>query len=102
MDIINVNPNNSYESSASLNQSIFPSLMCDISLPQDKIGHVYFLISQKDTFYFHIGLTLCLITTLRKYNTGGCASDTDIVIHLRPFTLIAYIFGFRNYRQVIE
>ena len=40
--IINDNPNNNYESSASLNQSIFPFRICDISLPQDQNEYVYF------------------------------------------------------------
>ena len=42
MKITNVNPNNNSESSASLNQSNIPFLICDISLPQDKAGSVYF------------------------------------------------------------
>ena len=57
---------------------------------------------QKDTSYFHIGSTLCLRTSLRKYNAGGYASGTDIAMHLRPFVLIAYIFGFRKDSQMIE
>ena len=52
--------------------------------------------------YFHIVSTLCLISTLRKYSAGGYASGTDIDIHLRPFVLIAYIYGFIKYRQMIE
>ena len=42
MKITNFNPNNTSESSASLNQSIFPFQICDISLPQDQTGFVYF------------------------------------------------------------
>ena len=53
-NITNGNPNNNYEYSVSLNQSIFLSIICDISLPQDQTGYVYFLMSQKDISYFHI------------------------------------------------
>ena len=44
MTIKNVNPNNSSESSASLNQFSFPFRICDISLPQYQTGYVYFLM----------------------------------------------------------
>ena len=40
--IPNVNPNNNSESSVSLNQSSFPFRICDISLPQDQTGSIYF------------------------------------------------------------
>ena len=73
-----------------------------MSLPQDQTGSVYFLMSQKDTSYVHIGSTLCLRNTLRKYNVGEYASGTDIKMHLSLFLLIAYICGFKNYRQMIE
>ena len=33
---------------------------------------------------------------------GVFASGTDIAMHLRLFVLIAYIRGFRKYRQMIE
>ena len=33
---------------------------------------------------------------------GGYSSGTDIEMHLRLFVLIAYIFGFRKNRQIIE
>ena len=102
MNIKNVKTNNNSESSASLNQSRFLFLICDISLPQDQTGSVYFLMSQKDTSYVHIGSVLCTITTLKKYNVGGYASGNDIAIYLRPFVFIAYICGFRKDTQEIE
>ena len=85
MKITDINPNNYSGYSASLNQSSFPFRIFDISLPQDPTGSVYFLMSQKDTSYFHIGSTLCLRTTLRKYNAGGYISGTYIAMHLRLF-----------------
>ena len=66
-----------------------------------KLG-LFIFMSQKYNSYFHIGSTLCLITTLRKYNSGWYASGTDIAIHLWPFVLIAYICGFRKDSQIIE
>ena len=100
MNITNVNPNNNSESLASFNQSIFPFRICDISSPQDQTGYVFFM-SQKDTSYVHIVSTLCLRSTLRKYNTGGYASGTDILMHLRPFVFIDYICGFIKDRLMI-
>ena len=102
MKITYDNPNNNSEYSYYLNQYSFPFRICDISLPQYQTGSVYFLMSQTDTFYVHIGSTVCLRTTLIKYNAGGYASGTDIAMHLRPFVLIAYIFGFRRDSQMIE
>ena len=99
--ITNVNTNNNSESSASLNQSSLIFRICDISLPQDQTGSVYFLMSQKDTSYVHIGSTMCLRNTLRKYNAGGYTSGTDIAMHLRLFLLIACICSFRKDRQMI-
>ena len=42
MNITTVNPNNSSEYSASLKQLSFPFRICDVSLPQDETGSVYF------------------------------------------------------------
>ena len=57
---------------------------------------------QKDTSYVHIGSTLCLRTTLSKYNAGGYKLSTYINMYLRLFVLIDYIRGFINDRQMIE
>ena len=102
MKITNINPNNNSEYPASLNQSRFPFQICDILLPQDQIGSVYILMSQKDNPYLHIVSTLCLRNTIKIYNAGGYASGTDIAMHLRPFVLITHICDFRRYRQMIE
>ena len=39
---------------------------------------------------------------LRKYNPGVYASGNSFEIHLRPFVLIAYIFGFIKNSQLME
>ena len=101
MKTANGKPNNNSESLGSLNQSSFPFRICDISLPQYQTGSVYFFMSQRDTSYAHIGSTMCLRTTTRKYSVGGYASVNDIAIHLSLFVLIAYICGFRKDRQMI-
>ena len=98
----NVNPNKHSEYSASLNQFSFPFLIYDISLSQYQTGSIYYLMSQKWTSYVRIGSMLCLKTTPRKNNAGGYASSTDIVMHLRPFLLIAYICCFRKDRKMVE
>ena len=81
--IKNVKPNDSSESSSSLNKSRF---------------HFEFVINH---YHKIIGSTLCLRTTIGKYNTGGYAPGTDITIHLRPLVLIAYICGFRKDSHMI-
>ena len=100
MNITNVNPDNNSESSPSLNQSSLPSQICDLSLPQDQNWSV-FLMSQKDTSYVHIGSTMCLRNTPRKYNAGGYTSGTDIAMHLRPFLYSTCICSFIKDRQMI-
>ena len=65
MKTTNVKPNKNSESSASLDQSSSPFRNCGISLPQDETGSVYFLMSQNDTSYLHIGSKLCLRNTLK-------------------------------------
>ena len=102
MEITNVNPNKNYESLECFNRSRSPFQNFNISLPQDQTGSVYLLTSQKVTSYVHIGSTLCLITTLRKYNRVGYESGTDIAMHLSQFVLIAYICDFIKDRQIIE
>ena len=57
------------------------------------------LYVKKDTSNVHIGSTLCLRTTLRKYNAGGYASGTHIAMYLKTFVLIAYICGLERIRR---
>ena len=102
MNTTNVKPKDNSESLISLNQYSFPFRIFDIYLPQYQMGSVYFLILQKDTSYVHIGSTLCLRTTLRKYSKDGYPSGTDIAMHLSPFVFIAYICGFRKDMQIIQ
>ena len=59
-------------------------------------------MTQKDNYYVKIGSTMCLRTTLRKYNVGWYASGTDIAMHLRLFILITHIFGSKRDRQMVE
>ena len=66
-----------------------------------KLGLFIFNVTN-DTSYVHIGSTLCPRITLRKYIFGGYASGTDTAMNLRPFVLIAYMFGFRKDRKMIE
>ena len=92
MNITNGNKNKNSYSSAYLNKSRFPFWIYDISLPQDQTRSVYFLTSQKDTSYVQIGSTLCLRTTIIKYNAVGHTSGTDSTMHFSMFVFIAYIY----------
>ena len=98
----NFKPDKNSECLVSFNQSSCPFQIYDTSVPRYQKGVCIFLMSQKDTSYFHIGSTLFLRTTLRKYNAGGYVSGTGIVMHLKPFVLIAYICSFIKDMQMIH
>ena len=91
-----------HSSTSTMNQTTFPFRLCDIALPQDQTGCVYFFMSKKDRSYVEIGSSMCIRTTLQKYNAGGYSSDSTINIHMRPYVLIAYICGFRKDRERME
>ncbi len=63
---------------------------------------VSFFISLKDKSYVDIGSTMCIRTTLWKFNAGGYSSDSSIKIQMHPFVLISFICGFRKNRQRME
>ena len=81
-------------STSTMNQSTYPFRISDIALPQDQTGCGYIFMSLKDKSYVDIGSTMCIRMALCKYNTGGYTSDCATQIHIRPFVLIAYIYGF--------
>ena len=54
-NITNIHPNNYSEYLASLNKSSISFNICDISLPQDQTGSVYFVMPQKEKIFFLIG-----------------------------------------------
>ena len=83
-----------------MNQTHFPFRLCDIALPQDQTGAVFFFISKKDQSV-HIGKTLCIRMALQKQNSG--VSSSCLPTHLRPYILFAYIVGFdRNISYMDE
>ena len=53
MNITNINPNNNSESLAYSNQPSFPCQICDILLPQDKTGSVYFNVKKRYLLFTH-------------------------------------------------
>jgi hypothetical protein len=98
--ITSINPTGEEEEiTNSMNLATYPFRMSDIELPQDQTGYVYFFMSHKDKNHVEIGSTMCIRTTVRKYNSGAYSS---IPIHLRPFALIAYICGFGKDKHLME
>ena len=71
---------------------VYPFRLCDISLPPDTTGFVYFLVSKRDMNNVYIGQTLCLAQRPPQHNNGsGAQGTTDI--KLRPWGVAAYICG---------
>ena len=78
---------------ASLTLSSFPYRICDISLPHDNSGYVYFLISLKTLHYTYIGETKSIVTRLNQHNSGY-GSKSTAPANKRPYAVMGYICGF--------
>ena len=94
VDDSSLSTNNETQSNT-FNQINFPFRICDISLPQDQTGAVYFLMSKKDKSTVFIDKTMCLRTTIRKQFYTSI-TNSQFPLHLRPFVMIAYICGFQR------
>ena len=78
---------------ASLTLSSFPFRICDVSLPHDNSGYVYFLISLKTLHYTYIGETKSIVTRLNQHNSGY-GSKSTAPANKRPYAVMGYICGF--------
>ena len=83
-----------------LDQTNFPFRICDISLPQDQTGYVYFLISRRNRHFVYIGATMCVRSFLINHKSG--TGSFEVPIEFRPYALIAYICGFRKDKTLME
>ena len=81
-----------------IDQAIFPFRVCDITLPQDRSGYCYILLSLKQKETIYIGQTLHLSTRLAQHNSGSGAKQTS-PDHLRPWAILAYVAGFNGNKQ---
>lgn len=89
------------ETNSVMNQINYPFRLCDIDLPQDKTGAVYFMRSKKDPSYVILDSCMCLRTQLLKINTGSCISSGQ-PLEKQPFVLLAYICGFEKNKDAID
>ena len=78
---------------ALLTLSSFPFWICDIFLPHDSSGFVYFLISLKTLHYTYIGETKSIVTRLNQHNSGY-GSKFTAPANKRPYAVMGYICGF--------
>lgn len=73
-------------------QDSHPFRVCNIPLPQENVGYVYFLISCRDNSFTYIGKTGSLVNRLNNHNRGYGSMSTCIPT-LRPFVIIGYIYA---------
>ena len=85
----------------SLTTQTFPYRICNIALPQCQSGFVYFLISVRTLTFTYIGECKCIITRLRKHNSGyGSTSTTPY--NKRPYAIFGYIAGFNDANKTLR
>eukprot|EP00978_Attheya_sp_CCMP212_P024808 scaffold78563_cov32-Attheya_sp.AAC.2 len=78
-----------------IDQLRHPFRPIDVSLPHDNNGCVYILVALRDHKTTYIGQTHNLGRRLGQHNSG-CGSRQTSDIHLRPWTLLAYVVGFED------
>ena len=83
----------------------FPYRTCDIILPTDRSGYVYFLVSVRDFDRDYVGQTMNIAKRLRQHNSGrGARATADPFF--RPYCVAAYICGLshmdKNQREDLE
>ncbi len=70
----------------------FPFRLRDATLPSDRTGYVYLLVSYSNPDFTYIGETECLRQRFRQHQSGRGARGTSR-IQDRPFAIAAYITG---------
>ena len=70
----------------------YPYRTCDIQLPSDSSGYVYFLVSVRDFDRDYIGQTQNISTRFAQHNSGRGAEGTADPYY-RPYCVAAYICG---------
>ena len=100
LDAVSINSNNLNENNSTLEYpEVFPYRVCDIPLPSDNTGYVYFLISCRDTGRTYIGQTINISRRLTEHNSGYGADGTTNPIY-RPYAVAGYICGLNNFSKV--
>jgi predicted GIY-YIG superfamily endonuclease len=87
-----------------LSLNLHPFRYKDISLPQDRSGLVYMLVSLRDTSSMYIGQTTNMLLRLKGHNSGFGAYGSSSK-EKRPWGLYAYICGFggdKSLREEVE
>ena len=94
----NQNNNDIHANAVSYAQA-FPYRTCDISLPTDDSGYVYFLVSVRDFDKDYVGQTENIANRLYQHNSGRGARGTKDPYY-RPYCVAAYICGMSHMETV--
>ena len=78
---------------------VYPYRTCDIILPTDTSGYVYFLVSVRDFDRDYIGQTKNLAQRFNQHNSGQGAEGTADPYY-RPYCVAAYICGLSHMEKV--
>ena len=95
------NRNNTNQHIPTLTTDTFPFRICDITLPQCKSGFVYFLIPVRTMNFTYIGECQCIISRLKRHNSGYGSSST-IPLNKRPNAIFGYIAGFNGGNKILR
>ena len=79
----------------SLTKESYPFRICDIPFPQCKSGFVHFLVSVKTRKFTCTGECKCIISRMRKHNSGY-GSSLITPSHNTPYAILGYIAGFNG------
>jgi DNA polymerase III delta prime subunit len=84
-----------------LSLNLHPFRYKDITLPQDRSGVVYMLVSLRDTSSMYLGQTTNMLLRLKSHNSGFGAYGSSNR-EKRPWGLYAYISGFGGDKPLRE
>ena len=95
LELVTINMTENTDTNLFDQQQSNPYNVCDIPLPQDNLGYVYFLVSCRDFSYTYIGKTTNLVKRLYEHNTGYGSKSTSFS-SVRPLAVAGYICGFEG------
>ena len=93
LNIVTINSKEILDLQHTFTQSSFPYRIADVCLPQCNTGYVYMLLLLGHQNCTYIGTKKCITNRIMAHNCGRGATETTPT-YLRPFALLAYIWGF--------
>ena len=100
LNLISINAQTNLRISTTFNQPISNLFrICDIILQSCRIGFISFLILCRHSTFSYIGTSKCTRQRINQHNFGFGSSSTT-PLHLRPYTIYAYIYGLNGNRHL--